>query len=75
MGTISHNDLVSWAEMSTSRGKTSLNAGINNTSSNVRPSPKKRDALEVLDLLPAVLPVPEVEFIAMGKDNNTLSIL
>ena len=46
--------------MSTSRGKTWLKAGISNTSSKVRPSPKN------LELL--VFCFKEVEFVAIGKD-------
>ena len=46
--------------MSTSRGNTSLKAGINNTSSKVRPSPKNRE-------LP-VFCLGEVRFVAIGKD-------
>jgi hypothetical protein len=40
MGTFSWMVLVSWAVMFTSRGNTCEYAGINSTSSNVKPSPK-----------------------------------
>jgi hypothetical protein len=49
-GTFSVMFFVSLLEMSTSRGKTWLYPGINNTSSNVRPSPKNL-LLELWDLL------------------------
>jgi hypothetical protein len=49
--------------MSTSRGNTSLNAGINKTSSKVSPSPKNRDLLLLL--------VGALRFVAIGKDTFT----
>jgi len=48
--------------MSTSLGNTSLNAGINKTSSKVRPSPNKR---EFADLV-----FGEIILVAIGKDNG-----
>jgi hypothetical protein len=55
--------LVSWVLIFTSRGSTWEYAGISNTSSKVRPSPKN-----LLDLLLA----GELFIVAIGKDKTKL---
>jgi hypothetical protein len=62
IGTFSIILLVRFERISTSRGKTSLYAGINNTSSKVSPSPNNLEFAEPLS--------GELFLIAMGKDKR-----
>jgi hypothetical protein len=62
IGTFRKMFLVNWERMSTSRGNTWLKAGINNTSSNVRPWPKNLVCAEFL--------LEGVILVAMCKDKG-----